>query len=122
MRFFDYIFYRLYKFSKDKGDNAPETNGSLLLSLMQLLTILNAMAFVRMIYYFTVPSKWTILPIAILIAVFNWYRYEQSIEVEELEKIWAGESKIKWIKNGWFIGLYFVLMFLLVILIGLTND
>lgn len=110
---FDYIFYRIYKFSKEKGDFAPETNGSLLLSLIQSLTILDIMVLVRMIYDYPFPSKWALAPVAILIAVLNWYRYEKIMEIEELEKRWGGEDRTKRIRNGWFIGLYLAMSFLI---------
>lgn len=115
---FDYLFYRIYRFSKERGDNAPETNGSLLLSLMQFLTLIDIMVVVKLVHDYTFPPKFYFLAPLILIAVINWFRYEEKIEIEELDKRWNSEDESIRIRNGWFIGLYLVISFLIPALYG----
>jgi len=64
---FDYIFFRIYGFFKVRGDSAPETKGSLLLSLIQFLTILDVMILVKVIYDYPFPTKYYFLPLLILL-------------------------------------------------------
>jgi len=111
--FFDYIFYRIYKFSKERGDNAPETNGTLLLSLMQFLTILDIIVFVRIVYPFPLPAKIYIIPLVALPAIINWLRYERNFDIDQLDVKWKDEQQKKKVRNGWFIGIYLVASFLI---------
>lgn len=115
---FDYIFYRIYGFFKEKGDNVPETKGSLLLSLMQFLTILDVMVFVKVIYDYPFPTKYYFLPLLILLGVINWFRYERDFDIDMLDKQWKDEVKEKRLRNGWLIGLYFLTSFLIPALYG----
>lgn len=104
---FDYIFYRIYKFFRDRGDGIPETAGSLLLSLIQFLTILDIMVIVKMIYDYPFPdNKYYFLPPLILLGVINWFRYEGNFDVSQLDAKWKDEEQSKKVKNGWLIGLY----------------
>lgn len=111
--FFDYIFYRIYKFSKERGDSAPETNGTLLLSLMQFLTLLDIIVFVRIAYPFPLPGKIYIIPLIALPAIINWLRYERNFDMEKLHLKWKDEDKTKKVRNGWLMGIYLVVSFLI---------
>ena len=115
---FDYIYYRIYKFFEEKGDNVPETKGSLILSLIQFFTLLDILVFVRMIYEFPLPKKVFILPVIISLAVINWYRYERNFEIKTFQDQWRNESLEKKRRNGWLIGLYLLLSFLVPALHG----
>lgn len=108
---FDYIFYRIYDFSRDKADNVPDTKGSLLLSLIQFLTIVDIMVFVKLIYDYPFPSKYYFLPLAILLAIINWFRYERKYDIRKLEIQWKNEGRVKRIRQrlvDWFILAYIV--------------
>lgn len=111
--FFDYIFYRIYKFSKEKGDFAPETNGSLILSLIQFFTVLDIIVFIRLFYQFPLPDKLFVLPVIIGLGVLNWYRYERKIDIEQLACRWKDEEQSKRTRNGWLIGIYLVVALLI---------
>jgi len=110
---FDYVFYRIYKFSKERGDSAPETNGILLLSLIQFLTILDLVVLIRIAYPFLLPGKIYIIPLVALIAIINWLRYERNFEMGQLDVQWENEEQKKKVRNGWFIGIYLVVSFLI---------
>lgn len=111
--FFDYIFYRIYKFSKERGDTTPTTNGILLLSLMQFLTILDLLVFIRIFYSFPLPSKWYIIPLITFPAIINWLRYERNFDIEKLHQRWQNEDKKKKVRHGWLISLYLLVSFLI---------
>lgn len=115
---FDYIFFRIYGFFKVRGDSAPETKGSLLLSLIQFLTILDVMILVKVIYDYPFPTKYYFLPLLILLGVINWFRYERDFDTNTLDIQWKNEEKEKRLRNGWLIGLYFVMSFLIPALYG----
>jgi len=110
---FDYIFYRIYGFFREKGDNVPETKGSLLLSLIQFLTILDVMVFVKVIYDYRFPTKYYFLPLLILLGVINWLRYERNFDIQKLDNQWRNEDREKRTRNGWLIGLYLLISFLI---------
>lgn len=111
---FDYIFYRIYGFFKEKGDGIPETAGSLLLSLVQFLTILDVMVLVKVIHDYPFPTtKYYFLPLLILLGVVNWLRYERNFDIEKLDNQWKNEDQKKKVRNGWFIGLYLLISFLI---------
>jgi hypothetical protein len=110
---FDYIFYRIYKLFKEKGDNAPETKGTLILSMIQFLTFLDIVVFVRIIYPFSLPDKLYIVPLVALPGVINWLRYERNFDIGQLDVKWKDEEPEKKIRNGWIIGIYLVVSFLI---------
>lgn len=109
---FDYIHYRIYKFSKERGDNAPETNGTLILSLMQCFTVLDIMVLVQIIHDYDFPNKFAFLPLLVVVGVFNWMRYERNFDAKNVEDRWKNETTRQQIKNGWLIGLYMLVTFL----------
>lgn len=116
---FDYVFYRIYLFSKLKGDTAPEVNGYLLLSLIQFLTFLNLVIWLRLFYDIYIPSKIVFLSIMTFLAIANWYRYVRKLGIDILERRWEYEdSKLRSIK-GWLISLYFVLIIVIPIAFNL---
>jgi hypothetical protein len=67
---FEYIHYRVYGFFKEKGDNVPEFKGTLILSLMQFLTVINIVFIIQLIYNFSIPSKFAFLPLLLTSSVF----------------------------------------------------
>lgn len=114
LKLFDYIFLRVYQYFKEKGDNVPDTKGSLILSLIQLFTILDVMVFVNLIYDYAIPSKLGFfLPLMFVIGFINWYRYEKDFDLSELENRWKDEGQGKRITRGWLIGTYVALSFLI---------
>ena len=110
---FDYIFYRIYKFFKERGDNVPETKGILILSMIQFLTLFDLVVFVRMIYPFPLPEKIYIIPFVALPAIINWLRYERNFDLSKLDNRWNDEDKMMKTRNGWFIILYLLVSFLI---------
>src|SRR5690606_35968952 len=119
---FDYTFYRIFNFFRDRGDGIPETAGTLLLSLMQFLTILDIMVIVKMIHDYPFPdNKYFFLALLILLGVMNWFIYERNFDIGPLDDKWKDEKKNRKVRNGWLIGLYLVLSFLFPIVYGYLN-
>ncbi len=115
---FDYIFYRTYKFSKDRGDIAPSTNGTLLVSLMQFFTLLDIVVFVRMIFPFPLPTKILILPFLALPVIINWLRYERKFDPQKLDNRWRDEKRKNKTRNGVLIVTYLLISILIPVVHG----
>lgn len=98
LSFFDYIYFRIFKFFKEKGDSVPEFSAVLVLSIVQSLTILDCVVLIRMLYPFRLPDKIIVLPVIVGIGVMNWYRYEHNLDIEKLAYRWA--MKIRKGKKG----------------------
>lgn len=110
---FDYIYYRIFKFFKEKGDSVPEFSAVLVLSIVQSLTILDFVVLVRMLYPFPLPDKIIVLPVIVGIGVMNWYRYEHNLDIEKLAYRWDNENQKRKERNGWLIGSYLLISFLI---------
>ncbi len=106
---FDYFFYRVYIFFRETGDNVPETKGSLILSLVQFLTLLDLVLIGSMIFNYDLPStKYAFLPLIILIGIINWYRYEKAMDLNQLLSEWSSEDKSQNSQRGIVIVIYLV--------------
>jgi hypothetical protein len=109
---FDYVFYRIYRFFNDKGDLVPETKGLVLLSLIQFVTILDMMIFVKIFYEYPIPKKYYFIPLLLVVGAQNWYRYDKNLDLERLNRQWRGEQKGIRVRNGWLVGIYLLVSFL----------
>jgi hypothetical protein len=109
---FDYIHYRIYSFSKQKGDNAPETNGTIILTLLQCFTIIDLMVLVKILHDFTFPNKLAFVPLLTIMGMYNWYRYERNVESRAKETNWSDENARQRAIKGWLIGFYIIVVFL----------
>lgn len=118
---FEYIHYRIYLFFKEKGDNVPLFTGTLILSLMQFLTIINIMFIIELIHEFPIPSKFAFLPLLVGLGVFNWYQYERNFDEQRIEKKWK-ENVNKRIRNGWLIAVYLLVSFLFPVTLGVLEH
>jgi hypothetical protein len=118
---FEYIHYRGYRFFKEKGDNVPEFKGTLILSLMQFLTLINIVFIVQLIHNFPIPSKFVFLPLLVGIGAIDWYLYERNFDAEKVELKWK-EGKRKRALNGWLIGIYFLISLLFPVTIGVLEH
>jgi len=111
--FFDYIYYRIYRFFKERGDNISEYSAMLVLSIMQCFTLLDIVVFIRFVFPFPLPDKIYIVPIIAVIGVLNWFRYECNFDIERLHNQWQNEDEKRKVRNGWLIGLYLLISFLI---------
>ncbi|WP_040495650.1 hypothetical protein [Fulvivirga imtechensis] len=119
---FDYLFYRIYTFFREKGDNVPETKGTLILSLIQFFTLLDILVLIRLVYPFSLPHKYYVLPLIILIGFMNWYKYEKNLDLENFEEKWKDEDPERKVRDEWLIGGYLILSFLIPALHGILEH
>jgi len=123
IKIFDYFFFRVYSFFKERGDFAPDTKGSLILATAQFLFILNIFNIFELLFELEIMTgKYDVLPIIIVLGVINWYRYEKRMNIEELVNKWQGENKSRKIFNGWLIILYLIITFSTNLLHGMIKN
>ena len=122
MKLFDYIYYRIYVFFLARKDNVPETTGWILLSLLVFATFVSVIFLMSLVFYHSIPSKWHFAPILILIGLLGWYRYERDFDIEKYTSQWGDEPLIRKRKKGWLIVVWFVVVFLIPISIGVLRH
>lgn len=74
MKLFNYVFlvwYQIYK----KHDDDPDLYAAGMVSLYQLLTVINITSVLSLILVFEKPNKLFIIPIAILLFILNYNIY-----------------------------------------------
>jgi hypothetical protein len=77
------------------------------------------MVIVKMIYDYPFPdNKYYFLPPLILLGVINWFRYERNFDISQFDIKWKDEEEKRKIKNGWLIGLYLLISFLIPAMYG----
>jgi hypothetical protein len=109
----DYVFYRIYSWFKAKGDNIPEVKGYLILALMQIFTVFDLMAIVRIICEYPLPGKAVLAPLIFLVMILNGLRYGRDFDIQSLVGTWQNESEKSKVKNGWLISLYLIISLLI---------
>ncbi|MDN4167082.1 hypothetical protein QWY31_16345 [Cytophagales bacterium LB-30] len=119
MLLFQYIHYRFYDFFRDRGDDTPEFTATLVLSLLQFLTLIDIVFAIQLLYYFPLPSKLYFLPLLLGIPVLNWFRFEKSFDIVELDEKWRREKFKKRLINGWLILIYLLLVLLFPVVLGI---
>ena len=120
--FFDYTYFRIYKFFEGKGDNIPDTKGSMILSLIQFFILLDILVIVRIGLDFTPPEKVFILPVIVIIGLINWYKYEKGNVIDEFEAKWRNERKEQRINKGRLIVFIMIFSFLLPVIHGILEH
>jgi hypothetical protein len=116
--FFDYIFYRIYKFYIGQGNKLADSFASSLLTVMQCFAIIDIMVVVKIIRDYTFPNKFIFVLLFVVVGGFNWYRYERKIDIEQLAGQWKDEEQSKRTRNGWLIGIYLVVALLIPVVYG----
>jgi hypothetical protein len=111
--FFDYTFYRIYKFYIAQGNKLADSFASSLLTVMQCFAIIDIMVIVKIIRDYTFPNKFVFVLLFVVVGGFNWYRYERKIDIEQLSSQWKDEEQSKRTRNGWLIGIYLVVSLLI---------
>lgn len=100
IKVFDYIFYRLYIFFKKTQNEASPLTASLTVSLLQFFLFLDIIALTRLVYEFTIPGKYYLVPILVGFGIFNWYRYEHNFQKSKYEDKWGDEKEQIKMRNG----------------------
>jgi hypothetical protein len=118
---FDYVFYRIYKFFRDKGDDVPRTKGSTILTIVQSLLVFDLANLVTYFGKLDSPGKFYFVAIAVAIGIANWLRYERSRIILDLDTRWKTEDSQIHKQRGWYISLCFVFAVLFPIIYGNTG-
>jgi hypothetical protein len=119
--FFDYIFYRLFKFYQ-KRDGTPAIYASGVLSVVQFFILLSGLAAIRLFIDFPIPQKYFIIPIIVILIAINWKKYERNLDIEKFEEKWKAEDVVKRRRNGWLIVALIVISITFPIAIGVLKH
>ncbi|ELR68741.1 hypothetical protein C900_05873 [Fulvivirga imtechensis AK7] len=92
MELFDYIYYRWLKVYA-KEDRDPDIYASGIVSAYQLLTIVNLVSFGCILLGIERPEVKYIIPVIVLIFIFNYFRYERGFDISKLEEKWGNEPE-----------------------------
>ncbi|MCD4747442.1 MAG: hypothetical protein K8R58_14190 [Bacteroidales bacterium] len=127
MKLFNYIFYRVCDFYKKKKDSAAEQSGSLIVSLLQFFTLLDIFIIVRIFWEYPIPTyinenKYWVLPVGIILAVVNWYKYEKTKAFRKYRKVWKDEKLEIRRRKGKLIIVYIIASILIPVLYGLIRH
>jgi hypothetical protein len=85
---------------------------------MQCFAIVDLMVIVKLIHDYTFPNKFYFLIPGVIIGGINWNRYERGIDMNQLEAKWKDEPESRRVRNGWLIGLYLAVAFLIPMMYG----
>jgi hypothetical protein len=122
MKLFDYVYYRIYVFFLERKDNIPETTGWMLLSLLHFFSLLTIAAFLTFIVNVDSFNKYYALLVIIPLMAYNWYRYERDFDIKKYESRWGDEPKTERRKKGWLIVVYFAVVVLIPVSIGVLRH
>ena len=128
IRFFDYIFYRVYHIYKIKWkDSTPGAYATSLIALLQSLLVIIIPIFIYSAICSTKVNldKKYYLGVFLIFFVFNYYRYFKVTSYEILAKKWNNEEKAKRRENGIYVVLFIIitliLFFALITILGKIN-
>ncbi len=106
---FDYIFFRVFKRAILKNGAAPAADGAIFVTLVQVLTIIDIMLVIKLVYPYDIPGLfYWFVPMIVIISSVNWIRYKDFHTFNENAKIWSHETKRLSRRNGLFIVVYFL--------------
>jgi len=125
MTVFDYIFYRTYMYYRRKREIAAESFASSVVSVFQCFLIIDSFVVVRVFYEYPFPSnfnKYWALVFIIPIGIFNWKRYEKTLDRKHLRKRWNEEDKQQKIFYGRLIVTTLAILLLIPVMYGLIRH
>ena len=125
MAVFDYIFYRTYMYYRHRRDSGAASAASSVVSLFQCFLIIDCFIIVRVFYEYPIPStfnKFWALAFIIPIGIFNWKRYEKSLDRKHLRKQWNEEDKQRKMFYGRLIMTALVILLLIPVLYGVIRH
>lgn len=76
-KLFDYIFYRVFKRAILRNGAAPAADGAIFVTLIQVLTIVDIMLVIKLVYPYDIPGLfYWFVPMIVIISSVNWIRYK----------------------------------------------
>lgn len=122
MKYFDYIYYRVYSTYQRWREPDPWIYASILVALMQFLNLLVIYLIVDELINTSTNLKPVIVVLIVALIGFNFQRYSKVKSFEKLKDLWKEEQKEIKKKKGWFIVLYITTSVLLPIAYGLIKH
>lgn len=122
MKYFDYIYYRVYSTYQKWREPDPWIYASILVALMQFLNLLVIYLIVDELINTSTNLKPVIVVLIVALIGFNFQRYSKVKSFEKLKDLWKEEQKEIKKKKGWFIVLYITTSVLLPIAYGLIKH
>ena len=125
MRIFEYTFYRIAEYYKKKGNSSASSFASSAITVLQCFLILDVLIIARIFYEYPIPSsfnKFWALPVAIVLGVLNWCRYERNGLYKEVRKKWKNEHPQQKKKRGILVVVGLIVVILTPILYGLIRQ
>ncbi len=119
LKWFDYVYYRVYLWYKNKNEPHYHFAGIAIVSVLIVILLISLLT-VLTLFFFTMPKieKWQTAIFAFVILLLVRYRYTKLVNFGNLHKEWGKESKNVKIKKGWLIVCVFVSSMIFIILIG----
>ena len=123
MRYFDYVFYRAYKFASGRTET-PAIYGSGVVVLFQLLIVLNVASVLELTLNFPALEKPYFVVIMASLMIIAWIRYANDHRADEIKTRWENELLQKKIFRGWLIvmGIAFLGVTLILISSGIYSK
>ena len=91
MIIFDYIYYRWFLWYKRK-DIDPDIYASKIVSAYQLLSIINIVLLITVVWGVNRPSLKYLIGVIVILFTLNYFRYERGFDISKLEHRWGNES------------------------------
>jgi uncharacterized membrane protein len=80
------------------------------------------MVIALIIHDYPFPNKFAFLPLLVILGIINWYLYERNFDAEKVKRQWEEESTEKRTRNGWLIGMYLMVSFLIPVVYGILKH
>ncbi len=122
MKYFDYIYYRVYSTYQKWREPDPWIYASILVALMQFLNLWVIYLIVDELINTSTNLKPVIVVLIVALIGLNFQRYSKVKSFEKLKDLWKEEQKEIKKKKGWFIVLYIITSVLLPIAYGLIKH
>jgi hypothetical protein len=122
MKYFDYIYYRVYSTYQKWREPDPWIYASILVALMQFLNLLVIYLIVDELINTSINLKPVIVVLIVALIGLNFQRYKNVKPYEKIENFWKDEQKESKKKKGWFIVFYIIISVLLPIAYGFIKH
>lgn len=109
IQLFDYFFYRIFIFFKNRDDKVANTSALSILSLVEFCTLLDFMIIAQAVFEFPNPSKVYAFAAMLILLALNLSRYQSMKTVEKICEQWADENKDTAMRKGWLILAYLII-------------
>lgn len=123
MNLIDYVFYRTYSFYKKKKDSTPIFMGCLVLAVSSAFLFLSLMVIVGIILKTEFHLNKVIMALLLIIIIIGFViRFNNRQFIDLLEERYGKEDIEKKRRNGLYIALYILTVFLIPIVYGILKH